>query len=164
MEEIPARMIPTVVGSLMLTTGNFSHSVRSSFGFASDSHFVQLSDPFLALIVPCGHLMQSQQHGKVISFLVPGKHSDEQKDTGFENLFHRKSDVFSLSLGIAFLSQVPTCTFLRYLSVADERWKFKMLYDADKASPNLSNCTFPVKPSKLTFLRYFCRSCPLTVG
>ena len=62
--------------------GNFSHLFCSSFDFVSESHFVQLVDPFSVLTVPFGHFIQSQQHGVLNSLLVPGKHSEEQKDNG----------------------------------------------------------------------------------
>ena len=161
MEATTVRVIPPALVRLMFTMGNFSHRVPSLFGLVSGSHAVQLVDPISALMVPWGHLTQSQQHGEVVSFSVPGTHSVEQKDTGVDRVFQRKCDVLILSLGVLSLFQVPIVTFLRRASVAGERWTFMMLYEAEKGSPNLSTRTFPVKPSKLTLLRYFCRSRPL---
>ena len=89
---------------------------------------------------------------------MPGRHSVEQEDTEVDSVFQRKFDVFILSLGVLSLFQVPIVTFLRRVSVAGESWMFMILYKAEKGSSNLSNRTFPVKPSKLTLLRYFCRS------
>lgn len=53
------------------------------------------------------------------------------------------------------LFHIPTSTFLRYLSLVDELWKFLMMYEADERSATLSIRTFPVKPSKPTFLDIF---------
>ena len=53
---------------MMLMIGNFSHLFYSSFDFVSESHFVQLVDPFSILTVPFRHFMQSQEHGEVISW------------------------------------------------------------------------------------------------
>ena len=72
-------LIPVALVSVMLMTGNFSHLMRPLFGFVSVSHAMQLLDPSSVLIVPCGQSIQSQQHGVVIAFLVPGRHSEEQK-------------------------------------------------------------------------------------
>ena len=156
--------IPEAVVYVMLATGSFSHILCFSFDFVSGSHFVQLVDPLFVLIVPCGHLIHSQQHGEVISLLVPGKHSDEQKDKGVEKFFHSNLDIFIFSFGVASLFQAPIQIFWRALPVVESSWKFMMSYEALKGSPNLSNRTLPVQPSKLIFLRYFFRSLPLTFG
>ena len=45
-------------------------SILDLFDFVTGSHLAQQEDPIFMLIVPCGHLIQSQQHGAVISFWV----------------------------------------------------------------------------------------------
>ena len=109
-------LIPVADVIPMLMVGKCSHIVRSLFGFVSASHSLQLFDPISLLIVPCGHVIQSQQHGVLGAFIVPGRHSDAQKATGPDKLFtkglQRKLVVFILSLGLASLSQTPTRTFL----------------------------------------------------
>ena len=86
---------------------------------------------------------------------MPGKHSDEKNDTGVDRFFQRKCNVFILSSGVMSLFRNPTLTFLRYVSLADELWKFLMMYEADERSATLSIRTFPVKPSKPTFVDIF---------
>lgn len=44
-------------------------AILDLFDFVTGSHLAQEEDPIAMLIVPCGHLIQSQQHGAVISFL-----------------------------------------------------------------------------------------------
>ena len=39
--------------------GNFSHLFCSSVDFVSESHFVQLVDPFSVLTVPFGHFIHA---------------------------------------------------------------------------------------------------------
>ena len=118
-------LIPVVLISMMLMIGKCSQLVRSSFAFVSGSHSLQLLDPTSVLMVPCGHLMHSQQHGVVGDFTVPGKHSDAQKDTGDDRLLskevQRKVDLFYSSLGEASFSQNPTTTFPRPLAAVDPR-------------------------------------------
>lgn len=98
---------------------------------------------------------QSQQYGEVISILVPGKHSDEQNDTAVDRFFQCICNVSTLSSGVMSLFHIPTSTFLRYVSLADETWKFLMMYEADERSATLSIRTFPVEPSKSTFVDIF---------
>jgi len=109
----------------MLMIGKCSQLVRSSFALVSGSHSLQVLDPTSVLIVPCGHLMHSQQHGVVKDFTVPGKHSDAQKDTGADWLlskeFQCKVDLFNRSFGEASLSQHPTTTLPRPLVALDPR-------------------------------------------
>lgn len=62
-------------------------SLLDLFDFVSGSHLAQQEDPIAMLIVPCGQLIQSQQHGAVISFWVPGEHFDERKDNGLLRVF-----------------------------------------------------------------------------
>ena len=78
MEAITVMLIPVAV-VVMLMIGKCSHLVRFSFSFVSGSHSMQRVDPIPELIVPCGHVMPSQQHGVVGAFMVPGKHSNAQK-------------------------------------------------------------------------------------
>lgn len=78
----------------------------------------------------------------MISILVPGKHSDEQNDTAVDRFLECKCNVFILSSGVMSLFHIPTSTFLRYVSLADEIWKFLMMYEA-------------VEPSKSTFVDIF---------
>ena len=86
--------------------------MRPSFDFVSGSHSMQRVDPILVLIVPCGHFMQSQQHGVVGAFIVPGKHLDSQKDSGVERKeFHRKPEASTWSFGVVSMSQTPTGIF-----------------------------------------------------
>ena len=132
-------VIPVAVVKVMLTIGNFSHPVCPSFDFVSGSQFVQVVDPMSVLMVPGRHFLHSQQHGSVISFLVPGKHSEEQNENGVERLFHCNPETFKLSLGVPSLSQTPIRIFLRAPSVVDLLRKFIMSYEADKGSPNMSN-------------------------
>ena len=89
MEATTVMVIPETLECVMLMIGNFSHLLRLSFDFVSGSHLVQLMDPTLVLTVPSGHLIHSQQHGEVISLLVPGKHSNEQEDNGVKGVLHR---------------------------------------------------------------------------
>ena len=113
-------VIPETFECVMLMIGNFSHLLRLSFDFVSGSHLVQLMDPTLVLTV------HSQQHGEVISLLVPGKHSDEQEDNGVKGVLHRSLDKSTLSLGALCLSQAPTRIFLRAPSVVESSWNFMM--------------------------------------
>ena len=117
MEATTVMVIPETFECVMLMTGNFSHLLRPSFDFVSGSHPVQLIDPTVVLTVPNGHLIQSQQHGSVFALLVPGKHSDEQKDNGVKGVLHRSLDKSTSSLGVFFLFQEPTRISLRAASV-----------------------------------------------
>ena len=69
-------------------------SLLDLFDCVIGSHLAQQEDPIAMLIVPCGHLIQSQQHGPVISFWIPGEHFDERKDSGLLRVFHRKLETF----------------------------------------------------------------------
>ena len=102
MEATIVMVIPETSEWVMLMIGNFSHLLRPSFDFVSGSHLVQLIDPTLVLTVPNGHLVHSQQHGEVISLLVPGEHSDEQEGNGVKGVLHRSLDKSTLSLGEFF--------------------------------------------------------------
>ena len=126
MEATTVMVIPETFECVMLMIGNFSHLLRLSFDFVPGSHLVQLMDPTLVLTVPIGHLIHSQQHGEVISLLLPGKHSDEQEDNGVMGVLHRSLDKSTLSLGAFCLSQAPTRVFLRAPSVVESSWNFMM--------------------------------------
>lgn len=69
-------------------------SLLDLFDFVIGSHLAQQEDTIAMLIVPYGHLIQSQQHGAVISFWVPGEHFVEQKDTGLLRVFQSKLETF----------------------------------------------------------------------
>ena len=144
--------IPLTLFSCMLIIGSSVHFVRSSFDLCLCEHSVQLKDPWPVLMLFWGHLMHSQQHGVVGDFLVPGGHSSTQTDLGtlpFKLAFHTTFDS-NESCGFAFFLQEPIKTFLYRFPGRSPLRKFTMSYDAVCTSPDSSNCTRPVTPSKLT--------------
>ena len=71
--------------------------------FVSGSRSMQRVDPI------------SIQHGVVVAFMVPGKHSDAQKDSGAERKeFHRKLETSLCSFDVVSISQTPTENFASF--------------------------------------------------